>query len=510
MARLAPRTLAPLRHRGYRLLVAGQVTSNVGDASYAVALPWFVLAGHGGTVLLGTVLAAYGIPRTALILAGGWASDRWRPQTVMLATDAVRIIAVSALAVIAAAGPPRAALLIPVAVVLGAGEGMFLPASFSVIPSLLPGDDLQAGNALASGGAQLASLAGPAIGGLLVALGSPSAAFGLDAVSFAVSAATLLAPRRAQASSAPLTGSVGFRQAGDQAASAQGAGPSLRGLLRTERVLLVLIAFNLAANLGSAGLDGVALPALAHGPLHASAQGYGAILAGFAAGALLGTLGAGQGRPRRPVVTGSIAYLAEAAAIAATPFLGSVGWVIAAQAVFGICNGFGNTLTVTAFQRWAPARSLGRLNSLLLVTSFGVAPVSVLLAAWFGRALGPSSFFVFAAVTITVAVAAAMTQRSWRDFGRTAPAPEPAVPPVGSGGHSRTGQPAPVFRHSSSQRRGRRTAWRPAAATGRRAARRASVARAASRVRRQRSGCWCTAAASRPGSPPMPPGARRR
>jgi MFS family permease len=68
------------------MLVAGQVTSNVGDACYAVALPWFVLSGHGGTALLGVVLAAYGIPRTALIMAGGWASDRWRPQTVMLAT----------------------------------------------------------------------------------------------------------------------------------------------------------------------------------------------------------------------------------------------------------------------------------------------------------------------------------------------------------------------------------------------------------------------------------------
>jgi MFS family permease len=96
--RRMPADLAPLRHRGYRLLVTGQVTSNTGDACYAVALPWFVLAGHGGTVLLGTVLAAYGIPRTALILAGGWASDRFRPQTVMLVTDAVRVLAMAALA----------------------------------------------------------------------------------------------------------------------------------------------------------------------------------------------------------------------------------------------------------------------------------------------------------------------------------------------------------------------------------------------------------------------------
>ena len=424
------RSLAPLRHRPFRLLVTGQVTSNVGDACYAVALPWFVLAGHGGTVLLGTVLAAYGIPRTVLILAGGWASDRFRPHTVMLACDAVRVLAAAGLAVMAAAGPPRAALLIPVAVVLGAGEGMFLPASFSVIPSLLPDDDLQAGNALASGGTQLATLVGPAAGGLLVALGSPAAAFGLDAASFAVSAATLLALRRAQAGPGPAVPAAA--RGGDQGRAR--AATSLRDLLRTQRVLYVLIGVNIAANLGSAGLDGVALPELAHGPLHSSAQGYGAILAGFAAGALLGTLAAGQARsPRRPVVTGSAAFLAEAAAIAVTPFLGSVVWVIAAQAVFGICNGFGNTYTVTAFQRWAPRGSLGRLNGLLLLTSFGLAPVSVLLATWFGRAFGPAAFFLFAAVTITASIVGGLSQRSWRDFGAAAAPAGPAGPAAVSG-----------------------------------------------------------------------------
>src|ERR1700722_5992598 len=61
MPRLAaPRALAPLRHQGFRLLTIGQVTSNVGDACYAVALPWYVLAAHGGVLLLGTALAAYG------------------------------------------------------------------------------------------------------------------------------------------------------------------------------------------------------------------------------------------------------------------------------------------------------------------------------------------------------------------------------------------------------------------------------------------------------------------
>jgi hypothetical protein len=87
--------------------------------------------------------------------------------------------------------------------------------------------------------------------------------------------------------------------------------------------------------------------------------------------------------------------------------------VIAAQAASGTCNGFGNTCTITAFQRWAPRGSLGRLNGLLLLTSFGVAPVSVLLAAWCGHALGPRSFFLFAAVTLAAA-AGGLSQRSRR------------------------------------------------------------------------------------------------
>ena len=99
---LAPRGLAPLRHRSFRLLFGGQLASNLGDAFYAVALPWYVLATHGGVVLLGTVLVAYGVPRTMALAVGGHLSDRWRPWTVMMASDAVRALAVAVLAVVAA------------------------------------------------------------------------------------------------------------------------------------------------------------------------------------------------------------------------------------------------------------------------------------------------------------------------------------------------------------------------------------------------------------------------
>ncbi len=78
-----PRNLRPLRHTGFRRLVAGQLTSNLGDMCYAVALPWYVLAHHGGPLLLATVLASFGVfPLAAAPLAvamiGALAVREWR------------------------------------------------------------------------------------------------------------------------------------------------------------------------------------------------------------------------------------------------------------------------------------------------------------------------------------------------------------------------------------------------------------------------------------------------
>jgi predicted MFS family arabinose efflux permease len=470
MARLATaRGLAPLRHRRFRLLVGGQLTSNVGDACYAVALPWYVLAVHGGVVLLSLVLAAYGIPRTALLLVGGFASDRWRPWTVMMVTDGARAMAGAGLAVAAGLGPARAAVLIPIAAVLGAGEGLFIPASFAIVPELLPGADLQAGNALSSGGTQLATLFGPAVGGALVALAGPELAFWVDAASFAVSAVTLAGIRAAgQARSAtgpvdgePATAGVlaaetvsaeapapvhqpGASRPGDGTESdlplapAAPPGRTVRGMMRTERILQVAVVVVVAANLGSGGVGEVALPALAHGPLAAGAAGYGALIAAFGGGALLGTLAAGQARPpRRPFVAGSVAFLAEAAFIAVVPLAGSTILTAAALVAFGALNGFGNMVTITAFQRWAPPDMLGRLSGVLALASVGVFPLSVLLAGLIVRAGGPEPFFWFAAASLAAAILGALTQRSWRDFGTAGPvAPGMQLTPAAATGQA--------------------------------------------------------------------------
>jgi MFS family permease len=409
--------LAPLRHRGFRRLAAGSLASSLGDSFYAVALPWYVLERHGGVLLLGTVLAAYGIARAACIILGGHLSDRLAPWTVMMGADIVRTAVAGAFALVAALGPARGGLLIPIAVVIGAGEGVFLPASMSIVPSLLPDADLQAGNALASTLEQLPALALP-LGGLLVALAGPVPAFAINAGSFALSALALEGVRRAPHPGAAESGT----------SSDAGPAPTLRRMLRGEPVVRIIFLVTIAANLGSGGMSEVALPALAHGPLHARATGYGLMLAAFGIGAVAGTLLAAQtGRPRHPALVASWAFLAEAGFEAAVPYLGSTAGAGLMLLGFGALNGFANILTLTAFQRWAPRALLGRLMSVIILGAYGIFPVSVLLGGIVVHGLGPAAFFPIAAVPLAVALLGALGCRSWREFGETADAgAEPA------------------------------------------------------------------------------------
>lgn len=420
----------PLANSDFRLLSAGQLTSTIGDFCYAVALPWLILSTHGGPVLLGTVLACYGVPRTVLIPVGGILADNLGPRTVMLAADAGRCVLVAVLAVLAARGTDSLALLGPVAAVLGAGEGVFLPASFTIMPAIVEPVQLQAGNALSSAIVQIGSLAGPVLGGLLVSTAGPAPAFAVDAASFAISAAALalISARRRPATRAQ-PGAPDGESPADRAESGetpaapapaadsgQHAAPSMWSLLRRARLLQIIVMVCVAANLTFGGTFEVALPALAHARF--GAAGYGAMIACAGAGAVIGTLAAARASGlRRPALAVCSAYLLEAAAVSGVPFLGGLAGAAAAIALFGICNGFGNIVVITLLQQWAPGQLLGRVMSLVMLAAMGTFPASVAVSGVLVRHLGPAPFFPVAGIVLAVAILGALTQREFRDFG---------------------------------------------------------------------------------------------
>jgi len=436
-------TFPALRSKSFRLLASGQFISNVGDGMYAVALPWYVLSHHGGAILLGAVLAAYGIPRTCLIPVGGHLADRLSPWAVMMGADIGRLALAGGLAALAATHQPDLLTLAPIAFGLGAGEGLFLPASYAIMPKLVDDDQLQSGNALMSAGTQLAIFAGPALGGIVVATLTSAAGFGLDAFSFGVSALTLwrlgavVAARAACRTAAggpahsPEVAAERVR-AGDLAdiddPAADGhAELTFRAFLRAEPVVILLMAINVAANLGSAGTSEVALPLFARQHLHAGAGGYGVLIAGFGIGALAGSLVATRlGKVRRPAVVAGLIFLVQVPLVVCVPLAPRLAVAVAMLALWGSLNMCANVTTQTAFQRWAPPALIGRLSGLLLVTSYGMFPVSVVLAGFVVHRFGPGVFFEIAAVSLGGTLVWALSRQSFRDFGSRAD-PELAV-----------------------------------------------------------------------------------
>jgi MFS family permease len=450
-----------LRSRAFRLLAAGQFVSNIGDGMYAVALPWYVLSQHGSSVLLGTVLAAYGIPRTLSLMVGGHLSDRFGPVRVMLVADAVRTVLAVVLAVIAAGARPGVAWLVPVAFGLGAGEGLFLPASFAVLPAVLDDSRLRSGNALLYSGAQLASFTGPAVGGFIVAVTGSATGFGIDAATFAVSALTLWrlaavgrsgrgeetgaataagpsgaveaagasgAVRAAGASgavrAAAASGGTGSAGTTPEGLAGAGARPRLWAFCRSQPVFLLLLGVTLAANLGGAGADEVALPVFARSTLHTAAGGFGILVACIGAGSLAGSLASARiSGGRRPATAAGRAFCIQALLLAAIALVVQLPLAAVLLAGFGLCNGFGNVIMRTLLQQWAPRQLLGRLMGMILTMSFGVFPVSVAAAGLVVHRFGAPVFFVAAGGILLLAIAVALSHPAFRTFG--APAAEP-------------------------------------------------------------------------------------
>jgi MFS family permease len=445
----------PLSVPGFRLLTIGQFTSTVGDYCYAVALPWLVLSGGGSAATLGIVLACYGIPRALLTVPGGSLADRFGPRLMMLSSDFARCALTAVFAVLAAAHVSSLAAVAPVAALLGALSALFMPASMTMMPSLVDSARLTAANAVYTGFVQAGSLLGPVIGGVLVASTGPATAFSVDAGSYLVSAVTIAFisargtrtagaaapaadddPDPAEAAialatadgTAPDEAAIALASAGDPAPAAAGTAPrNAWVLLRQARVFQIILVVSLTANFALIGTTEVALPALAHARF--GADGYGAVLTCVAVAALAGALVVGKlGDRFRPVtlIVGSL--IAGAAGIAAAPFLGGLPGVAAGMALFGLGIGFDNVVSVTLIQRWAPPALLGRVWGILLLASAGSFPVATFVAGLLTRHLGPAPVFVISGGLLALSMVFGLTQREFRDFGTAGeePAPVPA------------------------------------------------------------------------------------
>jgi MFS family permease len=194
--------LGVLREPQFRRLFAGRTISLVGDGVAPVAVAFAVLDLTGSATDLGLVLAAHSLMITALVLAGGVLADRVSPRVAMLRADLVRMVVVGAIAALLITGVAEIWQLAVLYAFEGAATAFFNPASDAIVPAVVSPHRLQEANALLDVSRSLGKFIGPAIAGVLLALGTPGWALAVDALSFGASAFFLLrlrVPRRSPA-----------------------------------------------------------------------------------------------------------------------------------------------------------------------------------------------------------------------------------------------------------------------------------------------------------------------
>jgi MFS family permease len=320
------------------------------------------------------------VPRALLMLIGGVTVDRWSPRLVMLASNAVRLVAVTALALVVLAGATELWMLYAFALVFGVADAFFFPAQTSIVPQLVEPEQLQRANGIVQGTAQASVLLGPALAGLVIAgLATPGAstdtsgigiALLVDAASFGVSMVTLWlmrARRRVEATSSSVIDDLkaAFRHVGSV--------PGLRWV----------IMISLAANFFIVGPFEVGLPVIAYERLPEGAAAFGILLSAFGGGSLVGlALGAMLPAPRPSrfafFVLGATGL--SGLGLALLPFMPGTLAAGLLNAGAGLMLGYGNLHGITWVQARIAPDLMGRVMSVLMLGSVGLIPVSMLVA----------------------------------------------------------------------------------------------------------------------------------
>jgi hypothetical protein len=345
-----PDAIAPLREREFRLLFSGQSVSLIGDNIAPIALAFAVLDAGGSATAVGVVYAANILARVAFMLVGGVWADRLSRRRVMLAADALRAVCTGILAVAVITGHPPLGLFVAMVAAHGVGAAFFTPASTGLVPETVSAPRLQQANALLGIAHSTGSILGPALGGAVIALAGPGAALAVDAATFVVSAAALLAMRPPEHD----RGEIGTRFLADLAEG----WAEFRARTWVWVIVLQYAVWHMLV-LGPFMVLGAVVARESLG----GAGAWALILAASGVGELAGGLVALRLRPRWPLRAATWAGLLwtpQVALLAAE----APAWLIAAAAlVAGAGMAFVVTLWNTALHEHVPARALARVSS---------------------------------------------------------------------------------------------------------------------------------------------------
>jgi MFS family permease len=362
---------ASLSHRDFRYLLFAFAVSKTGDWLYSVALLVYVFNQTHSAGWVGAAAILRFVPILIFSPFGGVLADRYERRRVMISSDLIRAFFMFALAVVAALSGSVVVVLILV-MASAAASTPYAPALGAITPSLVPEEDLAAANSSMSVVDNLAIALGPALGGVLLALGAGWFAFAFNGATFLVSAALVVVVKtRSQANEQSQETSIvqrtleGFRAATESsdAAILLSCIFAATALYGQESVLLILVSKHLLGT-GSSGAGFL-----------------------FAATGLGGLLGAGLtsrlAQNSKPGRTLALSMCLSGAALIALSF---VHWAPLAYAIMTV-DGIGyiilDVLAITLLQRTVSSDVLARVFGIFMTLAVGgtllgsiVAPIT--------------------------------------------------------------------------------------------------------------------------------------
>ncbi len=393
---------ALLRNRSFALFFTAFSISTLGTAVVPVALT-FALLGSGYSVSsVGIVLAAQTAPMVLLMLAGGVVGDRWPRRRLMIAADLLRCASQATLASLLALGHPSLLVLMALAACCGIGTAFYGPAESGLIPQIAGAERIKDANSLCSLSGSLAAVVGPALGGLLVGLGGASVAIGLDAASYAISAACLsLMPVRPQAIPPRVSLTTDLQR---------GWGEFNRyrwlQLVTLQQGVLNLLAFAPFFVLG---------PSL-YAAIPDGARTWSFIASATGVGGITGGLLVLRVRLSRPLLGVQIAVALLATPLVMLALHAPVPLVVLGSGTFGTALVFMNVLVQTSLQESIPHEFLSRVSSIFSLVAMGLGPVGFALCGPVANLVGTERVLEVGAGAMLLSVAALLFSRSVRKF----------------------------------------------------------------------------------------------
>ncbi len=398
-----PRALRPFGNPQFRILALAVTMSLLGAGTWLVAVVWQVIQLGGGPADLSFVATGASLGLVAAVLVGGVAADRIPQKRILVATEAVKALAVSVAATLTLTGNLEIWHLALVSLVLGIADGFFYPAYSALLPSVLPPDQLLAANGIEGMlRPTVMQAAGPALASAVIAAASPGLAMVIVAGSQLLAMTGLLVFR-----TTPLR-----RDLRSDSSGSSGLGSALadlrdgfRYMVRTPWLLGTLLFATVIVLLIMGPIE-VLLPFAVRDQTGGGAGSFALAVGAFGVGGAIGSLLTASLRlPRRYLTVMLLGWGAGSLPLAVIGLTGHLWVMVAALFVVGFAYSSAQVLWGTLLQRRVPTAMLGRVSSLDFFVSLALMPVSMALAGPVAEMIGLApAFLVAGLVPVVLAV----------------------------------------------------------------------------------------------------------